>query len=310
MTASASPLRSGGPSNIGRSGISGASALTAAVDLNAQVGSACPVLAARGFAPVAIREASAGGEVLGAVAPGSSTEAAVPAAAFRAPRVFRHGSRSAPVVALTFDDGWSDKNAHLILNILLREHVPATFFINSVWLARDPALWRAIATAGFVVGNHTYRHQDATTMTTDALVRDLERNARIWLAVTGHPMAPLFRPPYGARNAATDQAAAMAGFPDVITWDALAEDTYRHTDAQMIRLATAGRAGSIVLMHVGPDATPRILERVIASYRARGFRFVTVPELLPPFRPAPPPVPVSAGPATAREPEIFLRGIS
>jgi peptidoglycan/xylan/chitin deacetylase (PgdA/CDA1 family) len=72
------------------------------------------------------------------------------------------------------------------------------------------------------------------------------------------------------------------------------------TDAQLIHNAELGRAGSIVLLHVGPDATPRILEKVIWNYRARGFTFVTVPELLAPVsKPAPspkPPVVVETGP--------------
>ena len=38
-------------------------------------------------------------------------------------------------------------------------------------------------------------------------------------------------------------------------------------------------AGSIVLLHAGPRVTPRALPAIIASYRARGFRFVTLPEL-------------------------------
>jgi len=73
----------------------------------------------------------------------------------------------------------------------------------------------------------------------------------------------------------------------------------RFTDGQLIHNASMGRAGSIVLLHVGPDATPRILERVIWSYRARGFTFVTIPELLSPVVPAPRPRPPVPSPATA-----------
>lgn len=210
----------------------------------------------------------------------------------RSPRVIHRGSAARKVVALTFDDGWSATNGRTIVSILLKEHVKATFFVNSIYLARDPNLWQSIAAAGFVVGNHTYLHHDATKMTTAQLAFDLHRNARVWQAVTGTSMAPLFRPPYGYRNAATDLAAAKAGFPDVILWDVDPKDTTKQfTDAQMIHNASMGRAGSIVLMHIGPDVTPRILARVIASYRARGFTFVTVPGLLspPPSRPTPPP---------------------
>ena len=88
----------------------------------------------------------------------------------------------------------------------------------------------------------------------------------------------------------------------MILWDVDPKDTVnRLTDGQLIHNASMGRAGSIVLLHVGPDATPRVLERVIASYRARGFTFVTVPELLAPASPKPapspkPPVVVETGP--------------
>jgi len=130
--------------------------------------------------------------------------------------------------------------------------------------------------------------------------RDLQRNARVWEAVTGTRMAPLFRPPYGYRNATTDLAAARAGFPNVVLWDIDPKDTIkRFTDGQLIHNASMGRAGSIVLLHIGPDATPRILARVIASYRARGFTFVTVPELLSPAVPAPHPTPTPPVPSTA-----------
>jgi peptidoglycan/xylan/chitin deacetylase (PgdA/CDA1 family) len=230
------------------------------------------------------------------VVPTDITPGTLPA---QVPRVIRRGSAAKLVVALTFDDGWSAKNGHTILRILLREQVKATFFVNSVWLATDPGLWQSIANAGFVVGNHTYLHGDATKMTAAALERDLQRNARVWEAVTGTKMAPLFRPPYGYRNAATDLAAAQAGFPDVILWDVDPKDTSTgpFTYAQMAHNASMGRAGSIVLLHVGPDATTQILERVIANYRARGFTFVTVPELLGQAVPAPTPTPTSSPPA-------------
>jgi peptidoglycan/xylan/chitin deacetylase (PgdA/CDA1 family) len=216
----------------------------------------------------------------------------------RAPRVIHRGSAAKKIIALTFDDGWSATNGRTILSILLHQHVKATFFVNSVWLAEDPELWQSIANAGFVVGNHTYLHQDVTKMGWAEIQVDLKRNARVWEAVTGTRMAPLFRPPYGYRNAATDLAAARAGYPNVVLWDVDPKDTMRGlTDGQLIHNAEMGRAGSIVLLHVGPDATPRILERVIWSYRARGFAFVTVPELLAPKVPAPVPSPSPQVPA-------------
>ena len=48
----------------------------------------------------------------------------------------------------------------------------------------------------------------------------------------------------------------------------------------MIRAALTGRNGSVVVLHCGPSATPRILLQIIEGYQARGFQFVTVPTLL------------------------------
>jgi hypothetical protein len=124
-------------------------------------------------------------------------------------------------------------------------------------------------------------HEDATKMTAAELVADLRRNRREVEAAIGRPMAPIFRPPYGRRNAAVDAAAAAAGFPAIVMWDVSAVDaTYTPRAAVSIRAATRGRSGSIVLLHAGPSLTPRVLREIIRAYRARGFGFVTVPDLL------------------------------
>jgi peptidoglycan/xylan/chitin deacetylase (PgdA/CDA1 family) len=78
-----------------------------------------------------------------------------------------------------------------------------------------------------------------------------------------------------------DAAVLAAGYPTEVLWDTVAGDTASGTtDRRELANATAGRPGSIVLLHMGPSSTPRILAAVIASYRARGFTFVTIPELL------------------------------
>jgi peptidoglycan-N-acetylmuramic acid deacetylase len=197
-------------------------------------------------------------------------------------RVTYHVATDRPVVALTFDDGWSGKNGRLILDILIRENVPATFFLNGTYLAGNLQLWRDVADAGFTVGNHTWRHSDVTKMSTQAIVADLQQNAAAFEAATGQKMAPIFRPPYGLRNATSDAAAALAGFPDVVMWDTTDNDTRRYSDAQVIATGTAGKPGSIVLLHVGPDVTPRILEDLLHSYWSRGFGFVPLMALLYP----------------------------
>ncbi len=217
----------------------------------------------------------------GAVDPVAGARATPRTAIEEPPRVVFHGPRVAKVVALTFDDGYAPANVRQIFGELTRAGVPATFFVNGAYLRWDPKLWRSIAEAGFPIGNHTVLHEDVRARPPGQVEADLLRNARLVLEATGRPMIPVFRPPYGYHDAASDAAASAAGFPTIVLWDVSGGDaTLGATDATVLANASAGRPGSIVLLHAGPSVTPRILPALIASYRARGFTFVTVPELL------------------------------
>ncbi len=197
------------------------------------------------------------------------------------PRVVWGGSGHTKVVALTFDDGYSAANTSLIFNILVREHVPATFFANGYVFSRGPKIWQAIAAAGYPVANHGYSHVDMTKLTDEAIAAELVNTHNAFERLTGTPMLRLYRPPYGTHNAATDRAVAAAGYPTIVLWNVTDGDTAQGiTDADAVALALKGNNEAIVLLHAGPDITPRILPAIIAGYRARGFGFVTVPDLL------------------------------
>src|SRR4051812_40839789 len=58
-------------------------------------------------------------------------------------------------VALTFDDG-PGPTTPAILDVLRREHVPATFFNLGVGETDYPALVRQEVVDGFAIGNHTW----------------------------------------------------------------------------------------------------------------------------------------------------------
>ncbi len=231
------------------------------------------------------------GVLLAPLAPGAPSVragepvSAVPARASAAPvaiaRIAWHGPRTDRVVALTFDDGWNPRTLRQVYQVLVREHVPATFFVTGVYVQRAPDLWRRIAASGYPLANHSYLHRDARRLTPRQLAIDVVLTREAVEAATGRPMLPAFRPPYGSRTPATDAVVAAAGFENVVMWDVSAGDTVgRPTVARVVRDASAGRPGSIVLLHAGPTVTPRALPRIIARYRARGFRFVTLEELL------------------------------
>jgi len=218
-------------------------------------------------------------------------------------RVVSHGPRSQPVIALTFDDGVSPANCRRILATLVEQHVPATFFPLAEAMSLDPAFWRLVAAVGDPVGDHTYSHPQLPSLSLAGQFAEIDRGRRVAEAVLGRPLLRVFRPPYGAYDGATLSAAARAGFGTVLLWDVTDRSTSPTASVATMRWAAEqGTNGSVVLMHCGPNVTPYLLPDVIASYRARGFRFVTVAQLLG--------VPWSAGPTRVVTSKEILRGLT
>ena len=193
---------------------------------------------------------------------------------------YRYGPRTRKVVALTFDDGYSPSATLAIFKILQDEHVRATFFPYARAMNGAPSLWRQIAAAGYPIGNHTYSHANLTHLSTSGAVAELTSARATIRRVTGRSEPAIMRPPYGAYTTATRHAAALAGYPKMVLWDVDTRDWSGISASTIVARAVIGTRGSIVLMHAGPANTPKALRAIIANYRARGYGFVTVPELL------------------------------
>jgi peptidoglycan/xylan/chitin deacetylase (PgdA/CDA1 family) len=205
-----------------------------------------------------------------AVAPSGSTSA----------RILSHGDRSKRVLALTIDDGWSPERVRQLFDILQRANVAATFMPYARAMTADRPLWRRIAAAGYPVGNHTTTHPHLSQLSPAQQLSEIATARAMAEDITGRPMIRAFRPPYGDYDRSVTDAAVRAGFPTVILWDTSDRDTSPQGTAQeMIAAAQQGQNGSLLLTHGGPPLTPVILPAIIAFYKARGFRFVTVSDL-------------------------------
>jgi peptidoglycan-N-acetylglucosamine deacetylase len=192
----------------------------------------------------------------------------------------RHGDRTTKVVALTFDDGWSPARTAEIVRILDRHGATATFFPYADAVKRAPDLWRSIAKR-YPIGNHTKTHPNLRKLTGPAIFSEINQGRQIIERVTGRTMVPLFRPPYGAWDSRVATQAYRAGFRYLVLWDVDSGDTSKNRTVERVRTrGSAGQAGSIVLLHAGPAVTPPALVDIIRSYKSRGFRFVTVCEIL------------------------------
>ena len=114
--------------------------------------------------------------------------------------IISSGRKGGRGVALTFDDGPDPKVTPLLLELLARHGVKATFFVTGVRAERYPDIIRAILTAGHAVGNHSYSHSPFLMLKRRCtLQREIVSAQRLFLQFGIVPLA--FRPPVGITNA-------------------------------------------------------------------------------------------------------------
>ena len=151
-------------------------------------------------------------------------------------------------------------------------------------MGRDgfPAQVRAIAAAGHEIGNHSYSHRRMVFMWPSAIRAEVD-GARAAIARIGYRGPEIFRPPYGKKLVYLPYYLRERGIPTVM-WDVEADSDTSASAEQIEHLAVDGvRPGSIVLMHVmGParQASLAAVEPIVVALGRRGYRFVTVSQLL------------------------------
>jgi len=188
------------------------------------------------------------------------------------------------VVALTFDDGPTPGYAEAILAVLDSFNVKATFFVTGRETEANVEQARRLVEAGHELGNHSYSHSRMVLMAPSRVRDEIERTDRA-IRSAGYTGSIHFRPPYG-KKLFTLPWYLSRHQRKTIMWD-VEPDSYaevaRDADTLSAYVIEHVRPGSIVLLHVmfesratSMAAVPAIIE----GLKARGYRFVTVSELI------------------------------
>ena len=191
----------------------------------------------------------------------------------------------AKTVVLTFDDGPHKAHTDEIVAILKRYDVPGVFFevgrnIGSVEadgkvkLGAMAGISRQLMADGYAVGNHSLTHAQLSRTSGDAL-REQVLGTDVLLRHVGDKRAPLFRFPYGARNAEGLQLLNEAGLKSIM-WNIDSmdwADPVPESIVQRVLDQVQKEQRGIILFHDIHDravkALPQILDRLIAD----GYQF-------------------------------------
>ncbi|HEY9633648.1 MAG TPA: polysaccharide deacetylase family protein [Coleofasciculaceae cyanobacterium] len=186
-------------------------------------------------------------------------------------------------IALTFDDGPWPTVTSQVLDILKKNNVKATFFMVGRQVQRYPQLVKQVVAEGHALGNHTWNHQ-YHFFNESAAARELEDTASLIYKTTGVKTS-LFRPPAGILNNGL-VSYAHAKKHAVIMWSVDSRDwRYYGSTAQGLvdSVLKDAKPGGVVLMHDGGgdrSTTIKALPSLITQLKKRGYKLVTVPELL------------------------------
>ena len=200
------------------------------------------------------------------------------------PSVWR-GNRDRREIALTFDDGPSPATV-VLLDVLKKHNIPATFFQCGLHVRRYPQIVKRIVADGHEIGNHTDTHPRLWLKSSEFIYEELRRTQEAITEIAG--AAPrLFRATYGVRWFGLAEAQKRLGLLNVM-WTTIGLDWKSSPIDVAGRLVRGAHNGAIFCLHDArerdPDPDIRVsvdaVKRVIPVLLDRGYQFRTVSELL------------------------------
>ena len=194
-----------------------------------------------------------------------------------------------PYIAMTFDDGPSKTLTPHLLDILKERNMHVTFFVLGEMVKPHPEIIKRALDEGHEIGNHSYTHPNLAKMSDEAVKSELDRTKEQIMAATGGKPVTLMRPPYGSFTKAQRQWFHDDLGYTVVLWDVDPLDWKRPGPSVVeSRILEGTHNGSIILSHDIHPGTVEAMPDTFDKLLAKGFKFVTVSELIAMAQPDPP----------------------
>ncbi|ORZ11477.1 hypothetical protein BCR42DRAFT_395139 [Absidia repens] len=188
--------------------------------------------------------------------------------------------------ALTFDDGPFEYTSALI-DLLIKEQVKATFFVNgkNYWSGDkiNPDIRKAYD-AGNEIASHTFTHPKISSLKDDEIKKEMALNEQAIYHATGQYPA-VMRPPYGD---VTDKNIQLLNSLDysVVTWSIDITDWKKATsvdeELDIVKKALQdSKNHNVILQHDVYNQTASVFApKVIEFVKSQQLEFVTMSECL------------------------------
>lgn len=193
------------------------------------------------------------------------------------------------VIALTFDDGpWPDSTGQ-ILDILDQYDAKATFFTIGNQIEQHADMVKRAHDAGHQICTHTWDHASGsgqgvnlTYMTAEEQISEVQKGMEAISSATGADASTVMRAPGG--NFFGDLVWTLQPYITAeVGWNVDTEDWRRPGVDAIVERIESAQPGDVILMHDGGgdrSQTVEALRQALPVLKEKGYRFVTVDELL------------------------------
>lgn len=183
--------------------------------------------------------------------------------------------QKAPRIALTFDDGPS-YYTQALLEGLKKRGVHASFFLMGRNIEGREDTVERMHEEGHLIGNHTYDHVELTALSDAEACAQITKTCNLIYSITGY-YTTFVRPPYGLWPKDIEYHVTMIP----VLWDIDSMDwTTSDVEGTVKKVVSSAKDGGIILMHDNYDSSVRAALKIVDELQAKGYRFVTVDELL------------------------------
>ncbi|MBU5334835.1 polysaccharide deacetylase family protein [Intestinibacter bartlettii] len=196
--------------------------------------------------------------------------------------IIKNNSNNNMEIAITFDDGPHPKETNKILDILKKYNAKATFFVVGKHVKWYPDSVIRASKEGHEIANHTFTHPDISTLSEEQLKTEIKNCEDIIIEKTGKKPT-LFRPPFGNYNEQCLKELSQDLGYSVVLWSGVDAKDWRNPPPSQIadKIINNVKQGDIILLHdYGTENTIIALDTILSTLTQKGYKFVTVSELL------------------------------
>jgi len=186
-------------------------------------------------------------------------------------------------IYLTFDNGYEQGYTEKVLDVLKKHQVPATFFVTGHYVKEEPELLKRMVKDGHIIGNHSYTHPDFTTMSKEAMKKELDKLEEAVAAVTDQKKLTYLRPPRGTFNEHTLKWADELGYVHVFwslafkDWEVNKQKGWKYAYDNIVEQI---HPGAILLLHTVSEDNAEALDKVITHLKKEGYVFKSLDEFM------------------------------